>query len=217
MRYAHILVSVVSAGILSAPAGATLITVDLVSPGDGLITLDTETGLEWLDLTESVNRSFDDVSGQFGPGEDFEGWRHATGSEVCRLVSTYAVAVGPVCPEFFVRLEGSDEVVTHLLSFLGVTSTPPSQFSVGWYDDGGGSTPAPGFAGLSNATISDPTVQIILILDDFVGFTPENPIDYTEPFPEWGHSLVRSVPEPSTLALLLLGFGFLARRATQSQ
>lgn len=42
------------------------------------ITQDTDTSLEWLDLSESLNRSFNDVSAEFGPGGDFEGFRYAT-------------------------------------------------------------------------------------------------------------------------------------------
>lgn len=48
----------------------------------GHVTKDTETGLYWLDLTASLNRSFNDVSSQFGIGGDFEGYRYATEAEL---------------------------------------------------------------------------------------------------------------------------------------
>ncbi len=61
----------------SAAEAGVMIGDDAVF-GAGSITIDTDTGLEWLDWTESTNRSYNDVSGQFGAGGDFEGWRHAT-------------------------------------------------------------------------------------------------------------------------------------------
>lgn len=61
---------------LTVPAQADLIEVDLVSgSGDKLITRDTLANLDWLDLSESLGRNFNDVSTQFGIGGDFEGWR----------------------------------------------------------------------------------------------------------------------------------------------
>ena len=51
----------------------------------GLITRDTATGLDWLDLTETNNRSFDDVSSKLGAGQEFEGWRYATRDEVAEF------------------------------------------------------------------------------------------------------------------------------------
>lgn len=48
----------------------------------GTITRDTDTGLDWLDLTETVGRSYDDVSSSFGLGQEFYGWRYATNTEV---------------------------------------------------------------------------------------------------------------------------------------
>ena len=43
---------------------------------NGSMTLDTGKSLEWLDPAESINRSFDNVSGQFGAG-----------GELCRLAA----------------------------------------------------------------------------------------------------------------------------------
>jgi hypothetical protein len=47
---------------------------------------DTATGLDWLDVTASVNMSFDQVSAQFGVGGTFEGWRYASGDEFNALI-----------------------------------------------------------------------------------------------------------------------------------
>ena len=50
---------------------------------------DTSTSLSWLDVTATVNRSFNDISTQFGVGGEFEGWRYATGLEFNALLSSW--------------------------------------------------------------------------------------------------------------------------------
>ena len=39
-------------------------------------------GLEWLDLTATTDRSYNDISSKFGSGQEFDGWRYATQAEV---------------------------------------------------------------------------------------------------------------------------------------
>jgi hypothetical protein len=52
-------------------------------------TTDSISGLDWLDVTASTNRSYNDISSQFGTGKDFYGWRYATGVEFNALVTNY--------------------------------------------------------------------------------------------------------------------------------
>jgi hypothetical protein len=52
---------------------AAFVSHDLHSSGDGLVTLDTATNLEWLDVTASLQRSYNDVVSQLGPGGNFQG------------------------------------------------------------------------------------------------------------------------------------------------
>ena len=68
------------AAAFAAPAGAAII-----DHGDYLT--DTATGLDWLDVTLSVNLSYDAVSTQLGAGGQFAGWRYATGDEFNALVA----------------------------------------------------------------------------------------------------------------------------------
>ena len=67
--------SVVIALVLSASVNAALID-------NGMYTTDSSTGLDWLDLTETHLRTYNDISSKFGTGEEFEGWRYATRTEV---------------------------------------------------------------------------------------------------------------------------------------
>lgn len=53
----------------------------------GTYTTDDVSGLDWLDVTTTVNQSFNYVSSQFGAGSLYEGYRHATVDEVAQLVS----------------------------------------------------------------------------------------------------------------------------------
>lgn len=75
----------------ASPARAVLVSQSDVVFGADSVTLDTGTGLKWLDVNISANRSFNDVSAQFGAGGDFQGWRYATGTEVLNLIVSNTV------------------------------------------------------------------------------------------------------------------------------
>jgi hypothetical protein len=73
--------AVLAAAINTSPAAsATLSLID-----QGVITRDPNTGLGWLDLSQTTNRSYNEVSPQFGIGGIFYGFRYATGEEVSTL------------------------------------------------------------------------------------------------------------------------------------
>lgn len=66
-------------GFISYDASATVMSADDIGGfGIGALTRDTDQGLDFLDVTFSMNRSFNDVSGHFGVGGNFEGFRYAT-------------------------------------------------------------------------------------------------------------------------------------------
>ena len=89
----------------------------------GATTLETSTRLEWLDLTVSQARSFDDVAGQFGAGGDFAGWRHATFSEATALFAANGFPDGynstQSATAIFERIQPFGQ--TYLDSFGGIT------------------------------------------------------------------------------------------------
>lgn len=47
-----------------------------------MITRDTDSGLEWLDLTVTAGRSYSDISGKLGAEQEFSGWQYATAIQV---------------------------------------------------------------------------------------------------------------------------------------
>lgn len=77
------LASAVTALVLSTSVNAALLSLDYVQgSGDNWITYDTETGLDWLDVTLTVNQSFDEVR----TGTWYQrGFRHATMEELQAL------------------------------------------------------------------------------------------------------------------------------------
>ena len=74
---------------MSTASGA-LLSLNDATHGPDSITRDTATGLEWLDLTLSTNRSYNDVSSQLGVGGDYAGFRYATAAELTTLFYTSA-------------------------------------------------------------------------------------------------------------------------------
>lgn len=117
----------------------------LISVNDGVfgansITIDTDSGLQWLDLTVTQNRSYADVASQFGSGGEFQGWRHATINDLVTLQTNAGFAPPydqqPISTEF-----------TNLIDTLGRTqdgvgfnNVLTGVGSVGWFDDGGSAT-----------------------------------------------------------------------------
>ena len=72
MRRKLFVLTAVAFCVLSARYG----NADVIDNGASII--DTVTGLEWLDLTSTVNLSFNSVSAQLGPGGAFAGYQYAT-------------------------------------------------------------------------------------------------------------------------------------------
>ena len=62
-----------------------LVVWDWQTPGDRLVTYDTETRLEWLDWTASTAHSYDDMIPKLNPGGEYHGFRYATSGEVSTL------------------------------------------------------------------------------------------------------------------------------------
>ncbi len=76
-------------------AGSTLssIQVATASPAhfvdNGYYTTDSRSGLDWLDVTETVNMSYNQVTAQLSLGGSYAGWRYATGIEFNTMIKNY--------------------------------------------------------------------------------------------------------------------------------
>lgn len=58
-RVLFVLVALFAGGALDARA--SLVSLDYLSSGDGLLTRDTVSALDWLDVTRTVNQTYDQV------------------------------------------------------------------------------------------------------------------------------------------------------------
>ncbi len=53
--------------------------------------LDLSTAKLWLDVTETIGRSYNDIKGKLGTGGEFAGWRVATEPEIRQLFVNFGL------------------------------------------------------------------------------------------------------------------------------
>ena len=90
---------------LSFASHAELVSTDWKTEGDALATLDTETGIEWIDLSETDGMSINTVLSMTSAGGKFEGWRLPTEDEVLTLfdaafTGTFVTGPNTSAPKF---------------------------------------------------------------------------------------------------------------------
>jgi len=81
---------------LSGGAGAQLVERDLLAPGDGLVTRDLGTSLDWLDVPLTQGLALAQVLAGEG-GYVADGWRLATRPEFCAFTNDHIVFYGEAC------------------------------------------------------------------------------------------------------------------------
>jgi choice-of-anchor C domain-containing protein len=122
----------------AACATPAIEVVDLVpGSGDGLITRDPVAGLEWLDLTETIGLTPEQVMDPAGPWRQ-AGWQLATPRQICALFEHAGIPIedvaGPVDCATFTTTSGPVEFPAHdspanlegLMSKLGLTTSAAS-------------------------------------------------------------------------------------------
>ena len=114
--------SIVGAACICLPAvsfnaSAAVVNADWKTSGDNLLTHDMVSGLQWLDLTETYGLTYSFVSGEFGTGGQFEGFRYATNAEVQNLWSNWSIDLSAGAP----TSASTDPNVEIAASFLGNT------------------------------------------------------------------------------------------------
>ncbi len=196
-------------GAVSTGAGAALVSTDWQAAGDNLITEDTATGLQWLDLSETYGLSYEFVSSQFGAGGQFEGFRYATQDEVVALWANFGIDLSAGAPT---SMNGTDPAVEMAADLLGNTWCTYACFDY-----------PHGVSGITSATSGAAHYAMGAYQTDF-GFTTYETADSQlvsdsltniEPY---GSYLVFGAQVPVPAALWLFGsglalFGFVRRRA----
>jgi hypothetical protein len=200
---------------------ASLISIGLDSYNDGLVTRDTTTSLDWLDLPLTRNYSINDViSGLNGRSYMDEEWRYATVDEVHQLFGNAGVAIQnePLKPGQTVYYVGEADTeqlsaISNLQSLLGVNYSSGYDFKTwGW------TTP---FAsrGVSSVALnccrnyfSNPDKAATIVFTNSDSDSYNSGYDLNSHSTRFGSFLVRQtapIPEPSTLAIMTLGLTFL--------
>ena len=84
-------ISLVAALSVSTITNAAVVSIDWQTAGDSLITSDTTSGLNWLDLTETAGLAQTTILASMGGGGAYAGWRYASSAEVVTLFANFGV------------------------------------------------------------------------------------------------------------------------------
>jgi hypothetical protein len=200
--------------ILLAGAGPT--RADLVSQGGDFgadtLTLDTVSGLRWLDLTLSTNHSYAQILAELQPGGLFDGYRLGEGSEVTDFWENAGVDTGTS-----LWIPANYAPIVALTALVGQTSSSGNCGSgcsffetKGWIDNG---NPPVSFSSLSAANLrwfdNDPpqTTSVSFPQDEIGSAIFSTHSDSASP--TRGAWLVEA-PEPAAVTLGALAVGALA-------
>ncbi len=111
--------------LLSMQADGALVEVDDPVFGSSAVTLDTDAGLQWLDLTVTSGQSSAAIESRLSPGGDLSDWRYPAVKEVCSLFDSLNSADDLNCAAqglalFSTSIEQS--VAEQFIELFGVTS-----------------------------------------------------------------------------------------------
>lgn len=193
--------AIIATGLIfssATTADATLMSRDLNAPGDGFITFDSDTGLEWLDLPLTLDMTLAQILASAFVLND--GFGTANVSQVSNLFTN---AGATDLTETF--LASQFDAAELLVGLLGETGDSSSTFS------------SQGFArnAPDNGFFSTPFVEHLIRNSGRFGLPAININPVASPTA--GYFLIRTaspVPEPSSLPLLLgalIGLGFMRR------
>ncbi|MCI5145478.1 MAG: hypothetical protein D3923_08075 [Candidatus Electrothrix sp. AR3] len=113
-------------------ANADVVSSDHPIFGHGSLTIDTGQGLEFLDVTISINESYNYISTQFGACGKYRGFRFATKDEVLTLADNFG----------YIPNNYSEDTLSGLVLMLGMTKSASTIHSTdGLVESGGNARP----------------------------------------------------------------------------
>jgi hypothetical protein len=191
----------------------------------GLQTYDSQSGLEWLDLSQTRGLSFDAVCAQLGAGGSYAGYRYATTLEAQTLLGEFGL------PIVSYTTYATDIWAPNLANFdallgLNVGGLGPAygfQAETGDLAGAGYHLLLYGSAASMNTALNADSDDAIAAGDRLISRSAEVTVGYAASYSDrnLSHFLVRkaepvtSVPEPGTYALMLVGLmgvGLVSRR-----
>ena len=161
-------------------------------PDDGYnLTVDTETGYEWLDLSLSMGITYNTMISELGPGGMFEGFQHASNDDVLDLWTKFGLPT-----DSFPSVSSLADGGTLADSFIDIAGETGTAFSGTWSFTQGTTTSSYG----ANHVV-------LIVRNDGTSATAGNGgVGDGTAGAQIGHWLYRTnVPEPSTLVLLASG------------
>ncbi len=201
----RVLIGILSLATAGA-ASATLTEIDVFEPGDGLATRDDVTGLDWLDLTQTIDLGIDDILAGAGPGAGGwlgAGWRHATEHELCLFLKGIEDLFDCTVPLGALNVTVTFEVWSPVQELVGVTATNTllrqDTNSIGVYDDEGAGEPDRSSSVRIDLFPVETEARVLVQLDQFMGAHPL-----------LGNWLVRPVPEPGAMLQAFFALSALA-------
>lgn len=193
-------------------AQAELVSVDYLAEGDGLLTLDSRTGLKWLDFTATTGLSASQINSGIG------GWnssfRFATENEATQLLSNAGL---PMLENY------NDDLIAPAMNFVSLFNTagtscpsgePGFSFACAFLLNLTDMTGAINVGGSSSAGWGWGGIARLVTTTSGWGTTGQGPDGQS---PNYGYAMVltesappiSSVPEPETYTLMLLSVGLL--------
>jgi hypothetical protein len=138
---------------------AALVESDWENTGDGLATLDTDTGIEWLDLTQTDGMSLNQAEGLTGAGGIFDGWRLPTRAEVTQMMvnafSSEASQI-PILHSWGVsNTTINDEAHDFRMLFGNTAANTTTDYSAGLLKNDAGQTYSVIYSGVSDTKDND--------------------------------------------------------------
>jgi hypothetical protein len=206
----HLSLTILGLLLLTAfPAKAILYLAGDPQFGPDSVTVDTSTGLAWLNLNEAAGLSYNQVLAETQAGGRFSAFRFATFQEVLNLYSSAGIPATGYYPLSATSIQS----LFSLIGTTGLINGEPGVIGLSGTSVGGGAYCAPAIYAVGNNGVEEYSVT-----DG--GITPGGSSAYgaSYSFPELSSWLVRSIPEPTDADFLLItaaascGFVLLHRR-----
>jgi hypothetical protein len=214
---------------------AGFVESDWKNPGDALATLDTDTGIEWLDLTQTNRMSINQVESLTGAGSTFDGWRLPSRAEVTQMmVNAFPSIASKVqgSGKFSVTNSTTLSESNEFQNVFGKKYASPYQWSFGFFknDSGEGSSVLRSGAVNIRTSGSSPIQSNASTLESYAdnsayhgvylvsdgGTTQSSQLDPSINSNNVNY-VAANVSAPALLSLMGLGlFGFAARRRSST-